>query len=301
MYENFKSTLTTIIRNKLVAPYRVLTYKAFKNGKEVDAFTITKEDTAATPTFYFKNLLEDYKNGKSITDIADDVLDLYFYAAKNSPTNIEECQDFNIQKHKICYRIVNKEAYKTQLPSIPHIDFFDLAIIFYSILSIDEESEMSFTVTNDMLRVWDVEPQELFLYATHNTPKLLPINITSLNALMLQVDIPQYKTISETIDNLPFDYVYAITNEYTRNGFSGIFYPCVLKCLGKRFGNFYLLPSSIHEALIVPEDCGMTPEYLKEMVKSVNTDVVSPDEYLSDSIYQYDVEQDKINAHLTAK
>lgn len=301
MYENFKSTLTTIIRNKLVAPYKVLTYKAFKNGKEVDAFTITKEDTAATPTFYFKNLLEDYKNGKSITDIADDVLDLYFYAAKNSPTNIEECQDFNIQKNKICYRIVNKEAYKKQLPSIPHIDFFDLAIIFYSILSIDEESEMSFTVTNDMLRVWNATPQELFILATTNTPKLLPINITSLNALMFQVDIPQHETISDTIDNLPFDYVYAITNEYSRNGFSGIFYPGVLKCLGKRFGNFYLLPSSIHEALIVPEDCGMTPEYLKEMVKAVNTDVVSPDEYLSDSIYQYDVEQDKINAYITTK
>lgn len=301
MYENFKSTLTTIIRNKLVTPYKVLTYKAFKNGKEVDAFTITKEDTAATPTFYFKNLLEDYKNGKSITDIADDVLDLYFYAAKNSPTNIDECQDFNIQKNKICYRIVNKEAYKKQLPSIPHIDFFDLAIIFYSILSIDEEAEMSFTVTNDMLRVWNATPQELFILATTNTPKLLPINITSLNALMFQVDIPQHETISDTIDNLPFDYVYAITNEYSRNGFSGIFYPGVLKCLGKRFGNFYLLPSSIHEALIVPEDCGMTPEYLKEMVKAVNTDVVSPDEYLSDSIYQYDVEQDKINAYITTK
>lgn len=301
MYENFKSTLTTIIRNKLVTPYKVLTYKAFKNGKEVDAFTITKEDTAATPTFYFKNLLEDYKNGKSITDIADDVLDLYFYAAKNSPANIEECQDFNIQKHKICYRIVNKEAYKNQLPSIPHIDFFDLAIIFYSILSIDEESEMSFTVTNDMLRVWNATPQELFILATTNTPRLLPINITSLNALMFQVDIPQHETISDTIDNLPFDYVYAITNEYSRNGFSGIFYPGVLKCLGKRFGNFYLLPSSIHEALIVPEDCGMTPEYLKEMVKAVNTDVVSPDEYLSDSIYQYNVEQDKINAYITTK
>lgn len=301
MYENFKSTLTTIIRNKLVAPYKMLTYKAFKNGKEVDAFTITKEDTAATPTFYFKNLLEDYKNGKSITDIADDVLDLYFYAAKNSPTNIEECQDFNIQKHKICYRIVNKEAYEKQLPSIPHIDFFDLAIIFYSILSIDEESEMSFTVTNDMLRVWNATPQELFILATTNTPKLLPINITSLNALMFQVDIPQHETISDTIENLPHDYVYAITNEYSRNGFSGIFYPGVLKCLGKRFGNFYLLPSSIHEALIVPEDCGMTPEYLKEMVKAVNTDVVSPDEYLSDSIYQYNVEQDKINAYITTK
>ena len=301
MYETFKTELLTIIRNKLVAPYKVVSYKAFKNGKEVDAFTITKEGTEATPTFYFRNFLEDYKKGSLVADIAENVLEMYFYAVKNSPINIDDCQDFNIQKDNICYKVVNKEAYKNQLPFIPHINFFDLAIIFYSILLIDEENEMSFTVTNDMLRVWNATPQELFILATTNTPKLLPINITSLNALMFQVDIPQHETISDTIDNLPFDYVYAITNEYTKNGFSGIFYPGVLKCLGKRFGNFYLLPSSIHEALIVPEDCGMTPEYLKEMVHSVNTDIVSPDEYLSDSIYQYDVEQDKLNAHLTTK
>lgn len=286
---------------KLVAPYKVVSYKAFKNGKEVDAFTITKEGTEATPTFYFRNFLEDYKKGSLVADIAENVLEMYFYAVKNSPINIDDCQDFNIQKDNICYKVVNKEAYKNQLPFIPHINFFDLAIIFYSILLIDEENEMSFTVTNDILKLWNVTPQELFILATKNTPRLLPINITSLNALMFQIDIPQYETISETIDNLPHDYVYAITNEYTKNGFSGIFYPGVLKCLGKRFGNFYLLPSSIHEALIVPEDCGMTPEYLKEMVHSVNTDIVSPDEYLSDSIYQYDVEQDKLNAHLTTK
>lgn len=301
MYETFKTELIAVITKKLEAPYKVETYKAFKNGKEIDAFTIRQKDTQATPTFYFKNLIEDYRNGSSVADIAEDVLEMYFFAAKNSPINIDECQDFNVQKSNICYKVVNKESFKDQLPLIPHIDFFDLAIIFYSILSIDEESEMSFTVTNDMLRVWNATPQELFILATTNTPKLLPINITSLNALMFQVDIPQHETISDTIDNLPFDYVYAITNEYSRNGFSGIFYPGVLKCLGKRFGNFYLLPSSIHEALIVPEDCGMTPEYLKEMVKAVNTDVVSPDEYLSDSIYQYNVEQDKINAYITTK
>lgn len=298
MYETFKTELITVITKKLEAPYKVETYKAFKNGKEIDAFTIRQKDSQATPTFYFKNLIEDYKNGSSVADIAEDVLNLYFYAAKSSPINIDKCQDFNVQKDNICYRVVNKEAYKDQLPLIPHIDFFDLAIILYSVLSINNKNEMSFTVTNDMVKVWDTTPQELFILATKNTPRLFPINITSLNALMFQFDIPQYKTISDTIENLPHDYVYAITNEYSRNGFSGIFYPCVLKCLGKRFGNFYLLPSSIHEALIIPEGTDMSPEQLMEMVHGVNTEVVSPDEYLSDSVYQYSVEHDRLDAYL---
>ena len=298
MYETFKTELIAVITKKLEAPYKVETYKAFKNGKEIDAFTIKQKDTQATPTFYFKNFLEDYRNGSSVADIAEDVLEMYFFAAKNSPINIDECQDFNVQKSNICYKVVNKEAYKDQLPSIPHIDFFDLAIILYSVLSINDKNEMSFIVTNDMVKVWNTTPQELFILATKNTPRLFPINITSLNALMFQFDIPQYETISDTIENLPHDYVYAITNEYSRNGFAGIFYPGVLKCLGKRFGNFYLLPSSIHEALIIPEGTDMSPQQLMEMVHGVNTEVVSPDEYLSDSVYQYSVENDRLDAYL---
>ena len=298
MYETFKTELIAVITKKLEAPYKVETYKAFKNGKEIDAFTIRQKDTQATPTFYFKKYLEDYRNGSSVADIAEDVLEMYFFAAKNSPINIDECQDFNVQKSNICYKVVNKEAYKDQLSSIPHIDFFDLAIILYSVLSINDKNEMSFIVTNDMVKVWDTTPQELFILATKNTPRLFPINITSLNALRFQFDIPQYKTISDTIENLPPDYVYAITNEYTRNGFAGIFYPGVLKCLGKRFGNFYLLPSSIHEALIIPEGTDMSPQQLMEMVHGVNTEVVSPDEYLSDSVYQYSVENDRLDAYL---
>lgn len=298
MYETFKTELIAVITKKLEAPYKVETYKAFKNGKEIDAFTIRQKDTQATPTFYFKNLIEDYKNGSSVADIAEDVLEMYFFAAKNSPINIDECQDFNVQKSNICYKVVNKESFKDQLPLIPHIDFFDLAIILYSVLSINDKNEMSFIVTNDMVKVWDTTPQELFILATKNTPRLFPINITSLNALRFQFDIPQYKTISDTIENLPPDYVYAITNEYTRNGFAGIFYPGVLKCLGKRFGNFYLLPSSIHEALIIPEGTDMSPQQLMEMVHGVNTEVVSPDEYLSDSVYQYSVENDRLDAYL---
>lgn len=298
MYETFKTELIAVITKKLEAPYKVETYKAFKNGKEIDAFTIRQKDTQATPTFYFKNLIEDYRNGSSVADIAEDVLEMYFFAAKNSPINIDECQDFNVQKSNICYKVVNKESFKDQLPLIPHIDFFDLAIILYSVLSINDKNEMSFIVTNDMVKVWDTTPQELFILATKNTPRLFPINITSLNALMFQFSIPQYETISDTIENLPHDYVYAITNEYSRNGFAGIFYPGVLKCLGKRFGNFYLLPSSIHEALIIPEGTDMSPQQLMEMVHGVNTEVVSPDEYLSDSVYQYSVENDRLDAYL---
>ena len=164
-------------------------------------------------------------------------------------------------------------------------------------MSIDEYAEVSFTITNEIMDAWEIGKRELCTLATINTPKILPLNLTSLNALRFQVKVTQFEKVSDTINNLPYDFVYAITNEFSRNGFSAIFYPDVLRWLGKRFGNFYLLPSSIHEALLVPEDCELPPKQLLEMVKAVNTEIITADEYLSDSIYQYSVEKDKLHAY----
>ena len=297
MYENFKTELIHSIKTKLDDSYRIVTYKAFKDGKEKEAFTISKDNASISPTFYFKNFYPDYEEGKSILEIATEIIELYFYAENENTTSAEDIADFQKQKDSLCYRVVNKEGYKAQLPNIPYVDFFDLAIIFYGIISIDDHAEKSFTITNDILNLWGISKEELALLAAKNTPKLLPLTISSISSIMFNIDVPQYDKVSDTINNLPSDYLYTLTNEYCRNGFSGILYPNVLKLLGEKFGNFYILPSSRHEALIIPEEGAMPPNELMAMVKSVNTDVVSPDEYLSDSIYQYDTKADKIHAY----
>ena len=53
-------------------------------------------------------------------------------------------------------------------------------------------------------------------------------------------------------------------------------------------GNFYVIPSSVHECLLVPENSRVSPEELCDMVSEVNRTVVSEDEVLSDSVYHCD-------------
>lgn len=53
-------------------------------------------------------------------------------------------------------------------------------------------------------------------------------------------------------------------------------------------GDFYVLPSSAHEVLLVADDGSMEIGYLEEMVRSVNETEVSPAERLSDNVYHYD-------------
>ena len=76
-------------------------------------------------------------------------------------------------------------------------------------------------------------------------------------------------------------------NEY---GASALFYPEFLEQVAKRFrGKFFILPSSIHELILVP-DYGEDVKGLKEIVSDVNdnSDAVTEEDFLSNSVYHYD-------------
>ena len=72
------------------------------------------------------------------------------------------------------------------------------------------------------------------------------------------------------------------------NGAGVIFCNAVLQKIYAKIGKFYILPSSIHEVIIVPISCGMDRNELEEMVKVVNRDEVAPADRLSDRVYLYD-------------
>ena len=66
-------------------------------------------------------------------------------------------------------------------------------------------------------------------------------------------------------------------------------------------GDYYVLPSSVHEVLIVPQSAGMDPEELTDMVNTVNEGCVMQDEILSDHVYQYDAKEHKLSLCAPAK
>lgn len=53
--------------------------------------------------------------------------------------------------------------------------------------------------------------------------------------------------------------------------------------------NFYILPSSIHECIAVPDSimAGSSPEEMQKMVADINQQEVSPTEQLSNSVYHF--------------
>ena len=299
MYEKMKKELLAALRNTLADSFKVKTYTVFKNGKEVEAFFITEEDSSVSPTFYFKDYLDDYRNGTSAESLTTEIVATYFFASQQFSFSVNDFRDFNSQKNGIVYKVVNAKEYAEQLPNIPHVEFFDLAIIFYCIINISKEESISYVITNSLLEIWGISREELYEIAHQNFPKVLPLQISPITETIYE-GFKDRGLMEETIESLPDDFIYVVTNKYQKFGFANIFYPRLLETFAKRFGSFYIVPSSTEEALLFPTYINMEMDEIKYMVRTINGDknIIQPDIFLSNSIYFYDAETGKIDAYL---
>ena len=68
-----------------------------------------------------------------------------------------------------------------------------------------------------------------------------------------------------------------------------------MKKFADNLGNdLFILPSSVHELILVPECDVRDPDYLTDMIAEVNDTQVSREEILSYSLYRYYRDEDEV-------
>lgn len=90
------------------------------------------------------------------------------------------------------------------------------------------------------------------------------------------------------------DTMFVLTNDTKVNGAAAILNDDIRQEIAEKVGDFYMLPSSIHETLIIPKEAGMEFKELEQMVQEVNQTQVAPGERLSDHVYEYDVKEHEL-------
>lgn len=257
------------------------------NGLILHGVTIRFEDSlAAVPTLYLENYDETHTSREIAKEIITDnaiALEQSKEITEVNPENLMIFSDF-VKSH-ICYHLVNKKANEELLKTVPHREFLDLVIIY----TVQITNEASMKVTNQLLSEWNVNEETLYELAKENTPKLFSISIRSMFDTMLEL---MNLTREEAVMmGMPENDTQIIaTNIHGLNGATVILYPNVIEELYAKHGKFAVLPSSIHEVIIVPMNEELTESNLTQMVQEVNEQVVSIDEILSDHAYIYDGE-----------
>lgn len=146
--------------------------------------------------------------------------------------------------------------------------------ITYSVIIQDDPEEfVSFPVTEDIRTGWGITDFELFEIALASTHKHFPAVITPIeDVLGFDNEGPSF---------------YTMTNRCRMRGANTILFTDALQSFAEDHGNFYIIPSSVHEVLLIPDSLNTPAEELSNMLRDVNNEVVKPDEILSYTLYHY--------------
>jgi len=201
-------------------------------------------------------------------------------------------------KPYIFYRLVSLERNEKLLGEIPYIEFLDLAVTFHCLVRSEEEGIGTIRISDDQVEQWDIKLEELKELAFDNTARLFPPLIRTMEEVIKGL------LDRENIDNEIFDYddkqyeaypMYILTNEKGINGASCILYKDVIKDFANLIkSDLYILPSSIHELILIPMESAIEKERLSQMVVEINSSQVPVDEVLSDHVYIYSRKTDAI-------
>lgn len=239
------------------------------------------------PTVYIDHFYEDYCNKKNtIDEIAYQIYLALIGVDEQENSYYTVSVDFENCKEKIIYKLISKEKNAVYLSGIPHLPFLDMAIIFLIVHRLSDEGMESICITNELQEKWNVSTKELFELSKKNTPAFLPPIIDTMAHTIESFFGSMGKEILESDKMVPS--IYILSNQYRINGATTLLYENLIQKLAEELkSNLYILPSSIHEILLLPDDSEKSLDCLSNMVKDINENHVREEEILSDHAYYY--------------
>lgn len=294
-YESFLKNIEENIMNYLPEEFTGsivnLSQTIKNNGLKLDALTILKPGHEIAPTIYLNDFYKELNSGKEMADILDEISNIRVKhdqapaAAENLINNLSTMKD------KIIFRVVGYEANKDMLKNMPYTVKNDMAFTYRLVVQKGNDGVASSVINNDLMNHLSLDPETLSFLAMENTPKLFPAEFMSMNDVMRSMmGEEDWEEMSMFMDMEQEPKLYVLTNDSKVNGAAALFYPGQMDSIKTQLNsNFYVLPSSIHEVIIVPKTEEIASyKDLETMVQDVNSTEVAPEEILTNNVYFYD-------------
>lgn len=293
-YQEFKQTIVYAISNKLGSDFRVSLQDIIKNNDtHLDGLTILSKGSNISPTIYLNYYYDQYLSGKSLSSVQDDILLSYHKNVPKENIDISFFTDFAKVKTRIIFKLVNYDRNKELLSKVPHVRYLDLAIVFNCFVNSTEEGYATILIHHHHLSFWNISTDELYNLAMKNTPHLLQYQLQNMSDVILNLFFEDESQIPQ--DSIPDFPMYVLSNVTKLNGSGCILYEDLLSDIAETLdSDFYILPSSIHEVLLIPVESASSYEELSSMVKEINNTQLAREEVLSDLVYFYSRHSGKI-------
>lgn len=244
--------------------------KECNNGITDCSLIVRRKGSGVAPAFQLSGFYQGYITGVGIQEVMEDMAQCYCKESMKDMDVTSEAiygllHDADRLRGRVCFRLVNAEMNAGFLSRSPHRIIGGLAVTYYIFIDL-AEGFGSVQLTEEHVRtlLGGMAEEELFALARENTPKFLPMEI---------VDMKLFS---------------AVTNREMAYGAAALLYPGMMEYLTGRFGEFVILPSSVHEVLILPAAGEPDIPALMDIVRGVNGNeqMVGKSELLSWNVFR---------------
>lgn len=260
------------------------------NGALFHGISIHHSNEAVSPLLYAEDYFELLKRGMRVGDTLHLMVDNYILARNEikAQNNIDLSYD-HIKSH-LFLSVINAEKNQELLENIPHQKLEDLAVVYRSLVYTDGKQVGSMLINNRLLECWNADQGEIHKHALENMGSLFKFQFCGLTQKIFgMLDIP--------IEEIPFDQnLFLLGNDQDYYGAAYLNCPDVLQEISEKMGgDFLIIPSSVHELIIMKDMADIDIGALIETVREVNRTELTEADFLSDNIYRYDSQKQALS------
>ena len=288
-YEQFKERIEEDLHQALAdhgIDANLSQHHVEKLNASYDAISVTPEGSHIGVNANLSAMFEAIENGQDYNEVVSRASESIIAGIENTPEiNVEDLTIYDEMKSKLAMEVVSADRNAEMLENVPHEQMEDMAVVYRLILGQDSEGRSSVLVTNDLMEQFGVTHEQLHDDAMISAPEIRPSEIRGMSVVMTEMMGPGMIPEIDPADEQMF--VAGVSDNI--HGAGVIAYPNFFEDAAEKLGgDFYVLPSSIHEVLLVRDNGEMTAKDLEAIVREVNATQVAPEEQLTDHVYHYD-------------
>lgn len=243
------------------------------------------------PSVSLARFFEAYLQGVSVNEIIRRILSVYSAETLHPFCTASDFTDRKAFAEGLGFRPASLRLYRSVLPVLPHAVFHEMLFFFTAALQAEGGDPDVAIVTREIGGRFRLSDEAMLKAAAAASAERTPAVVYPLSVYLdkLARELPDAgRRITGAAAASSGSVFYVLTNSVSRFGAAVILYPGMTERLYRRFGPYYLLPSSVHELLVLPEKDPENRMELKRLIRSSNREICDSLLILSDELYHYD-------------
>lgn len=286
-YEQFKVAFAGDLKTnlqKLGIEADVSEHHIEKLNDSYDALSVTPKGSSIGVNANLDEIFHALERGRDYSEVLSGVTESLKGSFEHMPKlQVSDLTNYAEMKNKLAMEVVAAERNASMLQNVPHEQMEDIAVVYRLVLDSSKDASSTVLVTNDLMDKFGITHEQLHDDAMKNAPLIRPAEIKGMEETLNEMQG------GPALEPDPDEILFVAGVPDQTHGAAVIAYPNFFEDAAEKLGgDYFIIPSSIHEVLLVKDTGEMNARDLAAMIKEVNATEVAPEDVLTDHAYHYD-------------